>query len=85
MTTAKGLPKEVIAAVRSLEADSACEHSEINEDELMAFKVYDDRVVLVIASGQKYEVPRVGLLDLVKKAVSRKRDAAGPPETDQAK
>jgi hypothetical protein len=66
-------PKEVIEACRALEADPDCEHDEIDEKALLDFKVYTDKVSVVIATGQKYTLSYEAITEGIRKLTGEKQ------------
>lgn len=62
----KEMPAEVLAACRWLEKEprSVCVHEKIDDRLLRGYKVYDDRVVIIIGTGQKYTVPLAELMPI---------------------
>lgn len=77
----KEIPAEVLAACRWLEKEprSVCVHEKIDDRLLRGYKVYDDRVVIIIGTGQKYTVPLVDLP--LASATTQARPALGKATT----
>ena len=59
-------PKKVVDMCRALEADPACEHDDVDEKALLDFKVYTDKVAVVIATGQKYTLSYAAIAERIK-------------------
>lgn len=73
------IPDEVKAAVEHLNADSNTPFDNLAPGQLLDFKIYTDRVVVIIPTGQKYTVSSAALLERVKRLVGRNK--SGLPET----
>lgn len=76
------LPDEVVAAVAHLNADPAVPHDNLDAGALLDFRVYPDRVSVVLFTGQKYTV---SLAALQQRLAARVAKVAGktrsePPE-----
>ena len=78
---AKKTAPEVIAACRALEADPACEHETIDEKALLDCAVYADKVVVVIATGQKYTVSYERVAEWLKKVTGGDKKGDDGPTT----
>lgn len=66
------IPDEVKAAVEHLNADPAIPQSDLEVGQLLDFKVYADRVVVIIPTGQKYTVSVADLFQRLKARVAGK-------------
>jgi hypothetical protein len=71
------VPEEVAAACEHLSRNAACEHGEIDPGQLLDFAVYVDRVVVVIATGQKYTVSAAALAERLKAGLKAVKEKVG--------
>lgn len=55
------LPVEVVAAVEHLNADPAVPFNDLEPGALLDFRVYPDRVAVILFTGQKYTVSLAAL------------------------
>ena len=71
------VPEEVAAACEHLAHSAACEHGEIDPGQLLDFAVYVDKVVVVIATGQKYTVSAAALAERLKAGLKAVKEKVG--------
>ena len=69
-------PAEVKAACLALAADPSCAHNQVDPQALLDFKIYPDRVTLILFTGQKYTVAWANMLAYLQAKPQKSRATA---------